>query len=340
MFLPSQIIFEKGTLEYEMGKKIYQQFVLKEQVEIIECATNKVKSYITQETASATYQKGKKTLVVSKKKPGAFQTCKPSADFMLPLVSGCMGQCEYCYLHTQLGDKPFVRVNVNVEDILEKATKYIKESPEKIITFEGSATSDPLCVEPYTGGLEKTIEFFAREPRGAFRLVTKFNDVDTLLKIEHKGKTEVRFSLNTKQIRDTYEHTTASISARINAAAKMIEARYPVGFLIAPVFLYDNWKEEYASLLSELEAKLPKKRSHELFFEVISHRFTPRAKQLISEIFPTSTLPMEEEVRQYKYGQFGYGKYVYPKEEINEMKEFFHEMLPRLFPNCSIKYVI
>ena len=77
-----------------------------------------------------------------------------------------------------------------------------------------------------------------------------------------------------------------------------------------------------------------------LMFEVISHRFTGRAKERILEVYPNSKLPMNEEERKYKYGQFGYGKFVYPKEELNEMKEFFKSSLEERFGDSSINYII
>ncbi|MDO5520221.1 MAG: spore photoproduct lyase [bacterium] len=340
MFVPKRIIFEKGTLDYEIGKRVYDTFHEKEGIEIIEAAANKVKSIITTDSLSETYQTGKQTLVLSKKKSSAFQTCKPSADYMLPLVSGCMGQCEYCYLHTQLGDKPFVRVNVNLEDIYAKAISYMEASPDKVTSFEGSATSDPLCVEPYTNALAETIRFFAKEPRGCFRFVTKFSDVDSLLDLDHNGKTEIRFSINTELVRSSYEHYTATISARILAASKVMKAGYPVGFLIAPVFLYDNWQEEYEGVLKELKEALPEVYPYPLFFEVITHRFTPRAKELIGNLFPESTLPMDEEERVYKRGQFGYGKFTYAKEDMREVKAFFQEKIKAYFPESEVKYIV
>ncbi len=341
MFKPKQVIFEKGVKEYEIGRMLYDEFISMPDVKVYdEVASNRIKSYIDGESIESFYRNGKQTLVVSRKKPGTFQTCKPSADYMLPLVSGCMGQCEYCYLHTQLGDKPYIRVNVNLEEIFDQASKYMEENKDKITTFEGSATSDPLCVEPYTHALKKTILFFAKEPLGAFRFVSKYSDVDGLLKLPHNNKTEVRFSLNTERVRSEYEHFTANITARIHAAAKMSRAGYPIGFLIAPVFVYEGWKKEYEELLKELADALPEDLPHRLFFEVISHRYTPKAKNLIQEIFPTSTLPMKDEERKYKYGQFGYGKYTYTKEDMQEIKSFFQEKLTCYFPECEIKYII
>lgn len=180
-----------------MGKEIFAKFKDKGNIEIVNLTSNKYKEHIPGEDLFSQYREGKKTLIVGIKKGLKFQTCKPSAHYQLPLVSGCIGQCEYCYLNTRLGDKPFIKVHVNIDDILNQAQKYIDERlPDKTI-FEGSATSDPVPVEPFTNSLKKAIEFFGCRKDARFRFVTKYNDVDSLLNLEHNGHTEIRFSINT-----------------------------------------------------------------------------------------------------------------------------------------------
>ena len=76
-------------------------------------------------------------------------------------------------------------------------------------------------------------------------------------------------------------------------------------------------------------------------FEIISHRFTSRARSNILAVFPQTDLPMDENNdRRYKYGQFGYGKYVYTKEKLEQMKAFFKREIARLFPQAVIDYLI
>jgi len=340
MFKPKRIIFEKETLDTEMGKNIYDKVKDDKTIEIIKLTSNKIKGHIPGENLYEQYRAGKETLVVGIRKTLKFQTCKPSANYQLPLVSGCMGRCEYCYLNTQLGDKPFVRVFANIDDVLNQAKKYIEERLPDITIFEGAATSDPVPVEPYTNTLRKTIEFFGQEEKGRFRFVTKYNDIDSLLDIKHNNHTEIRFSINTPKIIDTYEHHTASSYKRIEAAAKVAKAGYQIGFIIAPVFLYDNWKQDYIELIKSIKEKLPKEFNEQIIFEVISHRYTTKAKNTILEIFPQTTLPMNDEERKFKYGQFGYGKYVYTKEQLLEMKEFFQTQIKEVFPDSIIKYII
>ncbi|MBU5674918.1 spore photoproduct lyase [Alkaliphilus sp. MSJ-5] len=340
MFIPNRVLLEKESLDYPLGKELYDRFRNDSEVEIIKLTSNKINQYIPGEDMYKKYREGKKTLVVGTKKSLKFQSCKPSAHYQLPLVSGCMGQCEYCYLNTQLGDKPFVRVHVNVDDILNQAKKYIDARKPEITIFEGAATSDPIPVEPYTNSLKKAIEYFGKEEFARFRFVTKYNDVDSLIDAKHNGHTEVRFSINTDKIIKEYEHYTAGVKRRIEAAAKLADSGYPIGFIIAPVFIYDNWKEDYRELIDMLYTILPKDIDKPIGFEVISHRYTTKAKNTILQVFPETTLPMNDEERKYKYGQFGYGKFVYTKEELQDMKDFFQLEIDSKFKNKNIKYII
>jgi DNA repair photolyase len=345
-----------------------------------------------------------------------FAGCRPSADFQLPLVTGCAGECQYCYLHTTLGALPYLRLYVNIEEILDAASKHLSRRLPAVTVFEGSATSDPLTVEHYSGSLKQAILYFSRQEKGAFRFATKQVAVDSLLELDHRGKTRARFSLNAESISQQYEKGVPSPQRRIEAALKMKKAGYPVGFLIAPVIIFPGWKEEYGALLKKLaetwrgtglgntaltgrkstqqvdnEPKsngLPPSFSSQAghsredmgpgnsnmpgpagtmasgcghgdsnhkdrprgcnsnnmepspTFEIIAHRFTSRAKRRIQEIFPDSTLPLNEEERKFKYGQFGYGKYVYPPDVYAEIRELFTESIATLFPEGRLDYIV
>lgn len=340
MFQPKRVIIEKGAIEYPLGKQLYERFLVNKEIDVIQAASNRVKSSIPGDNLAVMYGEGKDTLVVGVKKSLKFQSCKPSAHYQLPLVSGCMGQCEYCYLNTQLGDKPYVRVHVNVDEILDQAMKYTNERAPQITIFEGAATSDPVPVEPYTHALATCIEFFGQHNLTRFRFVSKYTDIDSLLSLNHQGHTEIRFSINTDTVIKAYEHRTPMARHRLSAAAKAMAAGYPVGFLIAPVFLYDGWREEYIQLLEWLAEELPAKLLYPLTLEIISHRYTLRAKERILQVFPETSLPMTEEERAFQYGQFGYGKYKYTKEQLKEMELFFQEQVAKILPQAEIKYII
>jgi len=276
--------------------------------------------------------------VVGVRKSKDFQTCKPSAHFQLPIATSCPGKCEYCYLQTTLGKKPYIRVYVNLEEILEKAKNYIEERKPEITHFEGSATSDPIPVEPYTHSMKKTIEFFGQQEHARISFVTKFTNIEGLLDLNHRQHTFFRFSINLDKYIQKFEHSTPRLEERLMAAAKIIEAGYPTGLMIAPIFLEAGWQEDYGALLQTIKKTVP--NSHGLTFELITHRFTARAKNNILDIYPGTELPMEESTRTFKFGQFGYGKYLYPKELMDEARSFFEDSIADLFPGGKIKYFV
>ena len=205
MFKPKRVLFEKDALEYPLGKELQRKFK-EEKIPVGLIASHNRVTGIPGRTPGEAYREAKQTLVVGVRRTLQFSPCKPSAHYQLPLGTSCSGHCQYCYLQTTLGKKPYVRVYVNVAEILQQAAKYMAERAPEITVFEGAATSDPLPVEPYTGNLARTVEFFSLQPLGRFRFVTKFTDVDGLLNTEHKGHTRFRFSINTQHIIKSYEY--------------------------------------------------------------------------------------------------------------------------------------
>ena len=343
-FIPTRVFYEPGVLDYPLGKTLVQHFRGTE-IPITPTTSHNRVSGIPGKTAAEAYREAKRTLVIGVRRSETFQSCKPSAHYQLPLVTSCPGMCEYCYLATTLGKKPYIRVYVNLEEILDIASKLIQERLPEITRFEGAATSDPLPVEQFTGALKQTIEFFGREPNGRFRFVTKYTEVDSLLDAKHEGHTRFRFSLNCEEVVEKFEHGTPSPEERIIASGKVLNAGYPLGFIIAPIFRLPGWQEAYRRLMESTAEELAKRApsgwsSEQLTLEFISHRFTSKAKATILEVFPNSSLPMEEDERKYKYGQFGYGKYVYQPEEMKEMKEFFQEQAKCYFPLADVEYFI
>jgi spore photoproduct lyase len=338
-FLPSRAFFEPAALDYPLGEELYNKLQNMKVPVNLTGSHNRV-SGIPGETPSQAYREAKRTLVVGVKRISSFSTCKPSAHFQLPLNTSCSGMCEYCYLSTTLGKRPYIRIYVNIDEILEKAKLYIADRSPGITLFEGAATSDPIPTEYLTGLLRHTINFFGEQALGRFRFVTKFSNVNSLLDARHNGHTRFRFSINVESVINKYEHSTPPLEERLSAAIKVAEAGYLVGFIIAPLFLFDGWRQEYGQLISRLAASPALRSLEDLTFELITHRFTSRAKANILSVFPQTTLPMEEENRKFKYGQFGYGKFVYEKETIIDIREYMTDQIKRQFPGSSIEYCV
>ncbi|MDD4600321.1 Spore photoproduct lyase [bioreactor metagenome] len=338
-FVPKRAFFEPKALDYPLGQKIYDQLKAMG-IPILKTGSHNRVTGIPGKTSQEAYREAKRTLVVGVRRSKDFAACKPSAHYQLPLNTSCPGMCEYCYLATTLGKKPYLRVYVNIDEILDRTKEYIEEKAPDITIFEGAATSDPIPTEYLTGLLKQTIEFFGNQKLGRFRFVTKFTDIDSLLTTKHHEHTRFRFSLNANAAIGSYEHNTPVMEQRVNAAAKAAQAGYPLGFIIAPIFYFSGWRDEYGKLFAELDDQLPKSARGNLTFELITHRFTKRAKANILSVFPNSALPMEEEERKYKYGQFGYGKYIYQRETMDEMKQFMQDRISDAFPQAKLEYFV
>jgi spore photoproduct lyase len=335
-----RVFFERDAMEYPLGKLIYEK-LKKEGVSIEWLKSHNRVTGIPGKTSRESFFHGKNTLVVGLRHTFNFASCKPSAHFQLPLVTGCEGICEYCYLNTQLGKKPYTRIYVNIDEILAQAHGLIEQRKPEVTLFEAAATSDPLPVEMYSRSLATAIRFFAGEEYGRLRFVTKFTNVDSLLEVHHKEHTRIRFSINTHSIIKIYEHRTPSLADRLSALSKVLQHGYPSGVIIAPVIMTGEWERDYEKMLHELRQSIPENHDKQLEFEVISHRFTSRAKNTILDVFPNTALPMDEtHDRKFKYGQFGYGKYVYSPELLKEMKDYFKHHITQLFPSANINYII
>ncbi|MDG0813220.1 spore photoproduct lyase [Cohnella rhizosphaerae] len=336
-FVPELVFFEPEALNYPMGIRI-RDWALREGIPHRMTTSHNRITNLPGETETEQYKIAKRTLVVGLRKTLKFDTSKPSAEYAIPLATGCMGHCHYCYLQTTLGAKPYIRVYVNIEEILAAAKAYIDARNPEITRFEAACTSDPLGLEHITGSLAETIAFMAKQPLGRLRFVSKFHHVDSLLGIAHGGHTRVRFSINADYVIRSFEPATSRFAERIEAAGKIASAGYPLGFIIAPIIWFDGWEKGYAELLDRLAAALPSDAGRDLTFELIQHRFTKTAKTTIEKRYPKTKLEMDEAKRKKKWGRWGQHKYVYPDEQADALRVFITERIFEAFPSAKIEY--
>lgn len=336
-FMPDLVFFEPKALEYELGDKLYRKCKDMEIPIRITPSHNRVAG-IPGDTPAQAYRNAKNTLVVGIKKSLDLEPSKPSADYSLPPSTGCMGHCHYCYLQTTMGNKPYIRVYVNLEEILAAAKKYIERRAPQITTFEASCSSDPVGVEHLTGSLGKMIHFFGREELGRLRFVTKYAHVDSLLDAQHNKHTRFRFSVNSEYVIKNFEPGTSHFHERVEAAGKVARAGYPLGFLVAPIIMHDGWERGYEKLFRRLAGVLVPEAKRDLTFELIQHRFTATAKKIILERYPKTKLEMDEEKRKYKWGKYGRGKWVYPDEQARLLEDMISGYIRTYFPEARIEY--
>ncbi|HLR74369.1 MAG TPA: spore photoproduct lyase [Virgibacillus sp.] len=336
-FVPQLVYVEPAAMEYPLGQQLIEKFK-KMEIEIRETTSHNHIRNLPGENHFQKYRIAKSTLVVGIRKTLTFDTSKPSAEYAIPFATGCMGHCHYCYLQTTMGSKPYIRTYVNIDEIFASAEKYMSERAPEETRFEASCTSDIVGVDHLTHSLKKAIEFFGKSDYGRLRFVTKFAHVDHLLDADHQGRTRFRFSINNEHIIKYFEPGTSQLNERIEAAVKVAEAGYPLGFIIAPIYLHEGWKEGYKNMFEQLDEALPKSARNDLTFEMIQHRFTKPAKRVIQKNYPMTKLELDESKRKPKWGRYGIWKYVYSDEEQEDIKDTLGSYIESYFPEAKLEY--
>ncbi len=186
-FLPELVYVEPKALDYTLGKELVNKFEHMG-IEIRETTSHNHIRNLPGDNHFQQYRVAKSTLVVGLRKTLKFDTSKPLVEYAIPLATGCMGHCHYCYLQTTMGSKPYIRTYVNVEEVLEQAEKYMQERAPEITRFEASCTSDIVGIDHLTHTLKRTIEYLGESDLGQLRFVTKFSHVDHLLDAKHTVK--------------------------------------------------------------------------------------------------------------------------------------------------------
>lgn len=220
--------------------------------------------------------------------------------------------------------------------MLEKIIKTANKS-EKDLIFEIGSNSDLILENMITNNLVWTIENFAQKSeKGMLTFPTKFDMVDSILNLDHKGKIIIRMSVNPQEIIRQIEIGTSPLKNRVEAINKLKKAGYKIGILIAPVVLVDNWKEKYEELVKYLVENLSDEVKKDVFFEVIFMTYSYIHKVINEEAFPNSINLYNKELMTVR----GRGRYTYKKEVKEEGSKFFKDLLSTNFPESEIKYIV
>lgn len=334
MFLPKAIYYEKEIENYELGKELLnryrKQYIPMHMIE----NHNNIEQMRSKENCE--FPKLKQNLIIGVRKTHKFVPNHKTSDYLVPYTSsGCTAMCLYCYLVCHYNKCSYLRIFVNREQMLDKIIKTSGKS-EKELTFEIGSNSDLILENTITNNLEWSIPKFAKEEKGYLTFPTKFDMVDPILGLDHKGRIIVRMSVNPEEIIRKIELGTSKLENRIKAINKIKEAGYKTGILIAPIVLIDGWREKYLGLIKYLKENLSEKVKKDAFFELIFMTYSYVHRMINGEAFPNSINLYDQE----KMTGRGKGKYMYRKEIRQEAGEFFLETMKQYFPNNRIIYIV
>ena len=332
MFNPKAIYYEKEIINYKIEKKLKKKYKKKNKI-IIDNHNNIEEMRKKQNSEFADM---KRNLIIGVRKTHKFVDNHKTSDYLVPYTSsGCTAMCMYCYLVCNYNKCAYLRLFVNREQMLEKIIKTAEKS-EKELTFEIGSNSDLVLENTITGNLKWTIENFAETKKGKLTLPTKFDMVDELLNLKHNKKLTIRMSVNPEKIINKVEFGTSRLKGRIDAINKLAEADYPIGILIAPVILVENWKELYTELIQRLNLELSEKVKNNAFFEIIFMTYSFVHTKINEEAFPNAINLYNKDIMTGR----GKGKYAYKQETRKEAEIYIREQMEKYFPKNKIEYIV
>ena len=217
MFKPHEIYYEKSVEDYELGKELLEKYkdVPKKTIE----SHNNIEEMRQKENKE--FLKMKTNLIIGVRKTHKYQENHKVSDYLVPYTSsGCTASCMYCYLVCNYNKCAYLRLFVNREQMLEKMIKTAEKS-DRNLTFEIGSNSDLVLENTITNNLVWTIENFKNTSKGKLTFPTKFDMVEPLLDLDHKGKVIARVSVNSEDIINNVEFGTSRLKGRIEAINKL-----------------------------------------------------------------------------------------------------------------------
>ena len=332
MFTPHGIYYEKAIENYELGKVLLEKY--KGVPKTIIDNHNNIEEMRKKDNKE--FLKMKTNLIIGVRKTHKYQENHKVSDYLVPYTSsGCTASCMYCYLVCNYNKCAYLRLFVNREQMLEKMIKTAEKS-DKNLTFEIGSNSDLVLENTITDNLVWTIENFKNSKKGKLTFPTKFDMVEPLLYLDHKGKVIVRVSVNPEEIIDNVEFGTSRLKGRIEAINKLKEAGYEVGILIAPVIFVSDWREKYLELIKRLDAELSYKVKKDVFFEIIFMTYSYVHTKINEEAFPNAINLYDKDLMTGR----GRGKYWYKENLRKEGEIFFRENMKKYFSSNEILYIV
>jgi spore photoproduct lyase len=213
---------------------------------------------------------------------------------VLTLASNCPMDCSYCFLQEYVADNPAFQLFSNYADAFDELDRMLHAAPVRSFRVGTGELADSLAFDSVTAMSRDLIKFFAARPNLTLEFKTKTDEIDNLLAIDPSGRVMVSWTLSPDAVFRSSEHRTASPTARIAAARKVLDAGYRVAFHFDPIIAYAEAEYDYLSLIDELLDSIP--ASSISFVSMGGLRMTPTLRTTARRRHPDDPLLCGEDV--------------------------------------------
>ncbi len=238
---------------------------------------------------------GKKVLFLTRNKGAFVRDCPGTRSYtccgykILHIGTFCTMDCAYCILQAYF-HPPVLQFFINWGD-LEKELDDLFSRPGVARAGTGEFT-DSMIWEPWTNLSALLVPRFAEQSRAVLEMKTKTTAIQGLKDLRHNRKTIVSWSLNTERVIRGQERGTASLSARLRAAAQCEEWGYPLAFHFDPMVIYEGCEEDYGRVIDGLFSHVS--ADNIAWISLGAFRFMPALKPIIRQRFPGSKIVFGE----------------------------------------------
>jgi spore photoproduct lyase len=245
---------------------------------------------------------------------------------------GCLHACDYCHV------KQFVNIMANLEEYVERLAEFSKTIPwQRLYKYDNM--TDTICFEPEYGASEIMVNWFATQPDKYLLLYTKSDNVEHLLKLDHRGHTIINWSLNCETVTRHIEKSAPPMDARIRAIKLCHQAGYTVRVRISPIIPVKDWRHEYRTMLRGLF----RSAQPDLVTLDILGWMTPRQVRdgMDLSLWDAEYLRIFEEIEKLGDVRRGKpynpdGKQLFPHEAREKIYMFFLDEIRRISPETPV----
>jgi len=244
--------------------------------------------------------RGKQVLFLTENRGSFIKKCPGTKSYtccgyqILHIGTYCTMDCSYCILQAYF-HPPVLQFFVNQERLFGELDELLTG---EVVPFHRIGTgefTDSLIWEPWTGLSKELVAQFGRQDRVVLELKTKTADVSNLRGLSHNRKTIMAWSVNPAKVIREEERRTASIDARLRAAAQCERWGYPLAFHFDPLILYEGWEGDYQRLIADIFRTVSPENV--VWISLGSFRFMPSLKPIIQQRFPRSRIVYGEFIK-------------------------------------------
>ena len=246
-------------------------------------------------SATDPVSRGKQVLYLTRNKGDFLKACPGTREYtccdyqILHVASFCTMDCSYCILQSYF-HPPLLQFFVNREDLDAELTGLFQK---KTISRVGTGEfTDSLIWEKWTDLTDYLVTRFSIQDKAVLELKTKTVNIEGLNGLDHRRKTILSWSLNTPAVMKSEERRTASLDARLTAAARCQEWGYPLAFHFDPMVIYNGCEADYQTVVEQLFQRVFAENI--VWISLGTFRFMPALKPIIAQRFPDSKIAYGE----------------------------------------------